>query len=275
MDSNLATAFAKLSVFGASPPTAHTFSFELPGLRTTAFSDSMTERSLAKWPTMLQPACRNKKDVTAGENDAPIMPLFPQYHHTTLSLSVGLSPKHTRPVSTKKTKLADGIRKEPFPLLRLPAELRLVIYDMLFAWMLDQITLPAYGCYPLPPLFRVCRLIRAEVSFSWKFHLTIAKEKNDTFVDFVLAQTLQEGDGSVLRYSHSGKHANKLLNRAQVHQADLAALDLVASCVRRGITAKSAILRGVDDEFDGYSRSQFLKNRRHGHFSDSESNSDA
>ncbi|KAK6435238.1 hypothetical protein LTR95_008581 [Oleoguttula sp. CCFEE 5521] len=234
----------------------------------------MTKKSLAKWPTMLQPACRLKKDATVEEKESPIILLFPQHHHTSLNSSLRSGPK--RPIAaSSKTKPESSVSAKLFPLLRLPTELRLIIYDMLFARMLDQITLPAYGCYSLPPLFRVCRLLRAEASFSWKFHLMIATENNDTFVDFVLAQTLQEGDVSVLRYSHSEKHANKLLNRAQVHQVDLAALDLVASCVRRGIAARSAILREVDDEFDGYSRSQFLKDRRHGYFSDSDSDSDA
>ncbi|KAK6430934.1 hypothetical protein LTR95_012905 [Oleoguttula sp. CCFEE 5521] len=51
----------------------------------------------------------------------------------------------------------------PARLLQLPPELRLMIYDLVFAATLSRDhDLIKKACYPLPPLLRVCRIVRNE-----------------------------------------------------------------------------------------------------------------
>ncbi|KAK6436518.1 hypothetical protein LTR95_007289 [Oleoguttula sp. CCFEE 5521] len=54
------------------------------------------------------------------------------------------------------------------PLLQLPPELRIIIFEILFEWLLEELPfIPRRYCYPLPPIFRVCRTLRNEAFQPW------------------------------------------------------------------------------------------------------------
>ncbi|OQO02767.1 hypothetical protein B0A48_11049 [Cryoendolithus antarcticus] len=65
------------------------------------------------------------------------------------------------------------------PLLRLSTELRLQIYDHLFASSLGCLTFPKqkHHLYPLPPVFQVCSSIRLEALEPWTIHLIKSRDE--------------------------------------------------------------------------------------------------
>ncbi|OQO02791.1 hypothetical protein B0A48_11074 [Cryoendolithus antarcticus] len=145
------------------------------------------------------------------------------------------------------------------PIFRLPAELRLMIYDCVFEPMLDLIVLPRAECYPFPPLLQVCRLVRAEVFGSWKSSLAAAIVNNAAHIDFVTAQTLQQGPECALRFSGSGRYAKKALRRAKVHRANLGVLKYVAFRRELGLLATPGLLRDAERVVSEGWRSQSVR----------------
>ncbi|OQN98998.1 hypothetical protein B0A48_14859 [Cryoendolithus antarcticus] len=160
---------------------------------------------------------------------------------------------------TMKTMLNEATEPSSPPFLRLPAELRLMIYDCVFEPMLDLIVLPRAECYLFPPLLQVCRLVRAEVFGSWKANLALATINNAAHIDFVTAQTLQQGLACVLRFSGSGRHAKKALQRAKVHRADLGVLKYVAFRRELGLLATPGLLRDAERVVSEGWRSQLVR----------------
>ncbi|OQO02754.1 hypothetical protein B0A48_11036 [Cryoendolithus antarcticus] len=59
-------------------------------------------------------------------------------------------------------------------LLSLPPELRLVVYDMVFATALGEDVLERRSLFPLPPILRTCRILRLEARECWVAHLQLA-----------------------------------------------------------------------------------------------------
>nr|OQO28946.1 hypothetical protein B0A51_05345 [Rachicladosporium sp. CCFEE 5018] len=73
----------------------------------------------------------------------------------------------------QKSSTSPGER--PISFMDLPAELRLIIYDMVFGMALQPAVLVRRRCYPLPPVLRTSRLLRSEALAQWEASLDSAQ----------------------------------------------------------------------------------------------------
>nr|OQO31908.1 hypothetical protein B0A51_01103 [Rachicladosporium sp. CCFEE 5018] len=80
------------------------------------------------------------------------------------------------------------------PLLQLPAELRIIIFDHLFDWILETLPyIPRRYCYPLPPIFRICKTLRNEAFQPWtgrlrSLSLEVQASRLDSYTSTELAE---------------------------------------------------------------------------------------
>ncbi|OQN98958.1 hypothetical protein B0A48_14818 [Cryoendolithus antarcticus] len=63
---------------------------------------------------------------------------------------------------------------QPASVLRLPPELRIINYDMLFTATLETEVLHRKTCFPLPPIRRTCRELRIDARETWQVRLSAA-----------------------------------------------------------------------------------------------------
>ncbi|KAK6439454.1 hypothetical protein LTR95_004344 [Oleoguttula sp. CCFEE 5521] len=114
------------------------------------------------------------------------------------------APGHSRDTSISKQQdrsensedAQQHVSDQPAPasrLLQLPPELRLMIYDFVFAATRSQDhRLNKRACYPLPPLLRVCALVRNEGLATWRGGLdrTAKQEKRQLFKHYRISSEM-------------------------------------------------------------------------------------